>query len=351
VSAPSKDVVYFTAGQWPAEGKRGKVQRADGSHHVEITRNLRVLSGLDGSQKMELGPLAGVMDPPTNQTLNAELLKSSDGGKTWESLFFDEGNFYFNDIDCFDEDHCVAVGEGFPDDGSAAPGARIYTISDGKTVKLAHFENAKGTESLMAAKMISQTEHWAGGTEQVGGLFSPVFAFHSTDGGKTYKNENNGIVGQMITNLDFVSPTHAYATTVNALQISSLLEYSTKAPPSPPPPAPPTPGMSHYEKPPCQQGEQEASVTGTTGKLCTPPCDQSGACPTDVPTNVTAVPQCILKDQSGNQYCALACDKDAECDVAGGAKCSILQAGKGVCTYSGVANFVVAPLHPASIVV
>jgi hypothetical protein len=30
----------------------------------------------------------------------------------------------------------------------------------------------------------------------------------------------------MITALDFVSPVHGYATTVNALQISSLLEFS-----------------------------------------------------------------------------------------------------------------------------
>jgi photosystem II stability/assembly factor-like uncharacterized protein len=31
----------------------------------------------------------------------AELWKSVDGGKTWKSLFSDEGSFYFNDISCF----------------------------------------------------------------------------------------------------------------------------------------------------------------------------------------------------------------------------------------------------------
>jgi len=255
VSAPSKDVIYLSAGQWPAHS-RGNVHRADGGHHVEITQNLRIVSGRDGSRKMELGPLARSNDdPPANETYTAELLKSTDGGSTWTSLFFDKGNFYFNDIDCYDEDHCVAVGEGFAQDGSGAPGARIYTISDGKTVTLSHFENSQGTESLMAAKMLSQTEHWAGGTQQSGGLLSPAFLFHSKDGGQTYANENNAIRGQMITDLDFLSPTHGYATTVNALQISSLLEFATTAPPSPPPPAPPAPGMPHYEKPPCQAGE------------------------------------------------------------------------------------------------
>merc|ERR1712232_410271 len=89
--------------------------------------------------------------------------------------------------------------------------------------------------------------------------------------------------------------THGYATTVNALQISSLLEIATTAPPSPPPPAPPTPGTPHYEKPPCHAGEAKASVQGTTGSLCAPPCDASGACPSDVPPNVTAVHSAFSK--------------------------------------------------------
>jgi hypothetical protein len=34
------------------------------------------------------------------------------------------------------------------------------------------------------------------------------------------------VLGQMIMSMNFVSSTHGYATTVNALQISSLLEFS-----------------------------------------------------------------------------------------------------------------------------
>jgi len=77
----------------------------------------------------------------------------------------------------------------------------------------------------MAAKMLSPTEHWAGGASKAGGLTAPVLALHSTDGGKTYTNEHGLIIGQMITAMDFVSPQHGYATTVNALQVSSLLQY------------------------------------------------------------------------------------------------------------------------------
>lgn len=265
----------------------------------------------------------------TNGTYTAELWKSTDGGSTWKNLLTDEGNFYFNDIHCFDEKNCVAVGEGFTDGGS--PGARVYLTTDGENFKLVHKEDKQGTESLMAARMLSATEHWVGGTSKSGGLVAPTLLLHSKDAGKTYTNENSGIVGQMVTSFDVVSADHAYATAINALQVCALLEYGGSTPPSPSPS--PSPGVHHYEKPPCQAGEAEASLTGTTGKLCAPPCSAAGACPTDPPKGVTATPSCILKDQSGNQYCALECTSDAQCDKAGGSTCSILSGGKGVCTY------------------
>merc|ERR1712190_473570 len=42
VSAPSKNVIYFSAGQWPQKSV-GQVARPDGSHHVELTKNLRIV--------------------------------------------------------------------------------------------------------------------------------------------------------------------------------------------------------------------------------------------------------------------------------------------------------------------
>lgn len=176
--------------------------------------------------KYELGPLKfnANDDPPTNYTYTAELWKSVDGGKTWKNLIADQGNYYFNDIHCFDETHCVAVGEGFSNDGSGSPGARVFVTSDGETFKEVHRETEDGA-SLMAAKMLSATEHWAGGTTRVGAFTAPVLALHSKDGGQTYANEHGNVLGQMITAMDFISNQHGYATTVNALQISSLLQY------------------------------------------------------------------------------------------------------------------------------
>ena len=49
---------------------------------------------------------------------------------------------------------------------------------------------------------------------------------HSTDGGGTYANKNNGLVGLAVTDLDFLSPAHGFATTINSRKICSVLEYT-----------------------------------------------------------------------------------------------------------------------------
>jgi photosystem II stability/assembly factor-like uncharacterized protein len=216
-SSPSANVIYHTAGNWPSKSPPS-------DDLFEVSSNLRVVRLKSGEVKYELSPKMNI-DPPANETYTAELWKSADGGKTWKNLISDEGNYYFNDIHCIDDTHCVAVGEGFANDGSQSPGARVFVTTDGETFKEAHRESTTGGESLMAAKMLSTTEHWAGGTTKAGGLTAPLLALHSTDGGKTYANEHNTVLGQMITAMDFVSSGHGYATTVNALQISSLLQY------------------------------------------------------------------------------------------------------------------------------
>eukprot|EP00940_MAST-03C_sp_MAST-3C-sp2_P002433 g2433.t1 len=326
VATPSKDVVYLTAGSWPAS----PAPTPTGTFHV--SRNLRVDTNTFEAQ---LGPLSSNVEDGEGYT--AELWKSTNGGKNWTNLISDEGAYYFNDIDCFDETHCVAVGEGFGEDGSTAPGARIYVTSDGETFDLVYTMNTTGAESLMAAAMLSETEMWAGGTTKTGGLLAPVLALHSTDGGKTWTNEDNGIIGQMITAFDFVSPTHAYATTVNALQVSSLLEYVAGGPAPAPTPGP-APGQTHYGDPfkgPCESDEVDIQITDIDGKICSPACDASGSCPTDVPSGVTATPQCALKSSTGSQYCALICtpgDDDAADACGENASCKPIQ-GTGLCTY------------------
>ena len=50
----------------------------------------------------------------------------------------------------------------------------------------------------MTAQMVGQNEHWVGGTAELGAKDAAAFLMHTTDGGKTYINENSGIVGMAV---------------------------------------------------------------------------------------------------------------------------------------------------------
>merc|ERR1719333_1111463 len=101
--------------------------------------------------------------------------------------------------------------------------------------------------------------------------------------------------------------------------------------PTPPSPTPPSPSPStHYEKPPCQSDEVEAKLQGVDGSLCAPKC-QEQKCPSDKPPRTLAFAQCMLQDQSGDKYCALACFADFMCPKD--STCGKLGALTGVCVY------------------
>lgn len=104
-------------------------------------------------------------------------------------------------------------------------------------------------------------------------------------------------------------------------------------------------------KPGCESDEQKISIQGLDGNLCSPACDASGSCPTDVPSGVTAQPTCALSGPSG-KYCALVCSPttdeaslragDAQCGT--NASCKPIQ-GTGLCTYDDAPK---PPPPPAS---
>jgi len=219
VAAPSADVIYLSAGMWPKAPSPPSPASA-----VDLTSAVRVSNrtfALGGSRlAIETGRPVQVADSPAEGSYSAQLLKSTDGGKTWTTLLKDTGAFYFNDVDCIDETHCVVVGEGFGHDGSTSPGSRVYVTSDGTNFTLAHHEQVDGS-SLMTAKMLSVDAHVAAGRLDQG------VALHTSDAGQTYTKLGSKVKGQMITSMSFITPTHALATAVNSLQICSLLEYGS----------------------------------------------------------------------------------------------------------------------------
>merc|ERR1712070_550960 len=104
-----------------------------------------------------------------------------------------------------------------------------------------------------------------------------------------------------------------------------------------PGPSPPSPSASHYEDPKggCKSDEVAIQVQGVTGGFCSPACTLGIFCPGDVPSGVTAKPQCALQDSSTHKkYCALICSPSSNDDQCGtNASCKSVQAGIGLCTY------------------
>lgn len=98
----------------------------------------------------------------------------------------------------------------------------------------------------------------------------------------------------------------------------------------------------HYEDPldgSCGAEELNVTVTGIAGSFCSPKCTLGAICPKDVPTGVTAKPQCALQDSTGGKYCALICtpaNEDPATDACGtNASCKAVPGHPtiGLCTY------------------
>eukprot|EP00591_Stephanopyxis_turris_P018734 CAMPEP_0195541294 /NCGR_PEP_ID=MMETSP0794_2-20130614/50997_1 /TAXON_ID=515487 /ORGANISM="Stephanopyxis turris, Strain CCMP 815" /LENGTH=508 /DNA_ID=CAMNT_0040675389 /DNA_START=81 /DNA_END=1607 /DNA_ORIENTATION=+ len=105
--------------------------------------------------------------------------------------------------------------------------------------------------------------------------------------------------------------------------------------------APGPSSQTHYGDPKvgCLSDEKDISITGVSGDVCSPACTGvfKTKCPTDVPSGVSAEPECALQDTSSDKYCALICSPDtditdAENDSCGPATCKPVQS-VGICTY------------------
>eukprot|EP00949_MAST-11_sp_MAST-11-sp1_P001007 g1007.t1 len=108
---PSDTTWFVTGGAWPGVAHGGRYSKGDAYFHLSQDIRIKVESGT--MEKMMERP--AIMDDDTGYS--AVIAATRDGGKTWELQFNDTGNFYFNQIDCASEQACMAVGEGFAEDG------------------------------------------------------------------------------------------------------------------------------------------------------------------------------------------------------------------------------------------
>jgi photosystem II stability/assembly factor-like uncharacterized protein len=197
-SFPSGNVWYVSAGTWPDYD-----EQKEGLEEGEkmLTQRLKLRQG----HGMELVRRITTLARPNHRNLLqvpgywAEISKTSDGGKTWKTMFKDVGNFYFNGIDCPDENNCYVVGESESD--SLSPGVRILHTGDGGNTWEVQLFVADPTYSLLDISFINATEGWATGGVLTETHFTGDF-WHTSDAGKTWTPETvSGVYG---TALSFV---------------------------------------------------------------------------------------------------------------------------------------------------
>jgi hypothetical protein len=180
-SFPSTATWYVTSGDWPNQNdhklSNGIVERL--SPRISVYYNIG-----DGSPQVTfisarhlIGPYPGAIS------------KTTDGGHTWTTVYDSNGDHAMNQIDCYDDAHCIAVGE----NGKKA--VALKTENGGATWTV--MMTLTGPKSLHAVKMISNTEFWmSGGEPSAGAYVSKEIVgnyWHSTNSGSSWsKTAYNG---------------------------------------------------------------------------------------------------------------------------------------------------------------
>lgn len=221
-SFPTTSTWYVSAGMWPnnQEGKRLYVD-ADGNRVFELTEKIHMYQTPDGRVRRRVvkpGQSAAATAEPGAGVYTAQITRSQDGGKTWETLYGDRNStFYFNGMDCTSTEHCCAVGES---DGGRMPGARVYCTWDaGKNwERTAWFSGPQ--YSLMDIRFISATEGWAAGGDMENWQ---GYYLHTTDQGRTWTVET--VDGLYANSIDFPDPAHGFSTAFTETDMSSVLAF------------------------------------------------------------------------------------------------------------------------------
>lgn len=94
---PTDDTWYVSSGSWPASTE----QVALGSHKLSARVHLKPFGAAD-FKSTKTNAVSGYP---------GAISKSTDAGATWTQVYDSEGQFYFNEINCFDAANCIAVAE------------------------------------------------------------------------------------------------------------------------------------------------------------------------------------------------------------------------------------------------
>jgi len=225
---PDPNNWYITLGAWP-----GDLDWDDSSEARVLNQKLRIHNKLGAQFRHQVIKSAPAIPVRPNRSLLqtigywAMIAKTTDAGKTWQIVYNDTNNFYFNDIDCPTINDCWAVGESESD--SPQPGVRIVHTADGGKTWDVQMYLSDPNYSLMDVGFVNATEGWAVGGYLSARNFSGEF-FHTSDGGQHWTTAQ-ALSDEYATALSFVtSPTSVggylgWATALTEEGASSILGY------------------------------------------------------------------------------------------------------------------------------
>lgn len=169
-SFPSLSTWYVSAGEWPAAPvpeTSSMVNPRPLSKAISLTS--------EGARVVFKGDTESIVGEPG---YIAELVKTTDGGETWNAVYTNiNGSFYFNGINCFDENTCVVCGEGET--------GVVLATSDGGLTWTTILDTKDSSNSFMSVKMLSPTEVWAVGAI-IGRASFTGAVYKTTDMGMTW---------------------------------------------------------------------------------------------------------------------------------------------------------------------
>jgi len=212
---PTDSTFYATAGVFPtAQQDRSQVLQKFQNYGRDLKSGKSVFS-----YREDVEMLADPVNCSTDATdcYSAGIFKSVDGGATWKQVYenINTGqNLYPNDIDCFDETHCVVVLEGQT--------CHILVTSDGGASWNETHTDYDTACSLMYTKYVSQTEVWAAGGRIARTNFQGHF-WHSLDGGLSWTLEEHDDI--WVIDLE-VTADFGYALAEDNKNGATLLKYS-----------------------------------------------------------------------------------------------------------------------------
>jgi photosystem II stability/assembly factor-like uncharacterized protein len=199
---------FTSGGYWPLAAtqdervKSASVIIGDESNEHYLPLSQHVLMRADKDQI----PLK--YNTPKND-YNAFIAKTSDGGQTWTPVFESFNEYYFNQIQFINEFVGFVVGEGHR--------AVILKTTDGGNTWREVFQS---TRSLVAMKMVSDQEGWAGGA--IYGATIRAYLVRTTDGGETWAEFPTEDLPYSVWNIEGVDPAHVYSVAFNSATTALL---------------------------------------------------------------------------------------------------------------------------------